>query len=53
MPKHARFVGELAFFSGVTLRASYYVFMSIRLHGRPGVKILGDEKRYRTETINT
>ena len=41
------------FFSVVAFRASYYVFMSIRLHGRPGVKILGDEKRYRTETINT
>ena len=31
MHRHARFVGGLAFSSGVTFRASYYVFMSIRL----------------------
>ena len=31
MHRHAHFVGELAFSSGVTFRASYFVFMSIRL----------------------
>ena len=55
MHRHARFVGELAFSSGVTFRASYYVRVHVYTltDGRPGVKILGDEKRYRTETINT
>ena len=38
-------------FFGVTFRASYYMFMSIRLHARPGVVMLGGQKRDRTETI--
>ena len=51
MHRQARFVGVGLFFSGVTFRASYYKFMSIRLHARPGVVILGGQKRDRTETI--
>ena len=43
MHRHARFIG-VGLFSGVTFRASYYRFMSIRLHARPGVVILGGQK---------
>ena len=41
---------ELAFFSEVTFRAYYYMFMFIRLHGS-GIEILGGQKRDRTDTI--
>ena len=40
MHRHPRFA-VVGLFSGVTFRASCNMFMSIRLHVRPGVEILG------------
>ena len=51
MHRHARFIG-IGLFPGVTFRASYYVFMSIRLHARPGVLILGGQKNDYVVLIN-
>ena len=58
MQRHARFY-EVSFFffffffffPGVILKASYDKLMSICLHGRPAVEMLGGQKRDRTETI--
>ena len=41
----------VVFFPGVILKASYDKLMSICLHGRPAVEMLGGQKRDRTETI--